>query len=92
MNEPTVLESNQNHATVTNNGICPTLSASMGLGGGYVPMITEIKTETWSANKASFFTGAECDLAGTLVATDYKDPPLVTITDVAEIGEDYDEE
>ena len=39
MSEPIVLESNQNHATVTNNGICPTLPASMGMGGGYVPMI-----------------------------------------------------
>ena len=37
--EPIVLESNQNHATITNNGICPTLPSSMGLGGGYVPMI-----------------------------------------------------
>lgn len=32
--EPIVLESNQNHATITQNGICPTLPASMGLGGG----------------------------------------------------------
>lgn len=39
MNEPIVLESNQIHATITENGICPTLSASMGLGGGYVPMV-----------------------------------------------------
>lgn len=38
--EPTVLESNQVHATITHNGVCPTLSASMGMGGGYVPMIT----------------------------------------------------
>lgn len=43
MNEPIVLESNQNHATITSNGICPTLPASMGLGGGYVPMILEVK-------------------------------------------------
>ena len=35
--QPVVLESNQVHAT----GICPTLPASMGLGGGYVPMITD---------------------------------------------------
>ena len=41
--QPMVLESNQVHATVTQNGICPTLPASMGLGGGYVPMITERK-------------------------------------------------
>ena len=31
----------------------------------------------WSSNKASFFTKAEKDLAGALVATDWKDPPLV---------------
>lgn len=39
MKEPIVLESNQNHATITDNGICPTLPASMGMGGGYIPMI-----------------------------------------------------
>lgn len=39
--QPVVLESNQVHATVTQTGICPTLPASMGLGGGYVPMITD---------------------------------------------------
>ena len=39
MKEPIVLESNQNHATITNDGICPALVASMGMGGGYVPMI-----------------------------------------------------
>ena len=41
--QPVVLESNQVHATVTQTGICPTLPASMGLGGGYVPMVTERK-------------------------------------------------
>lgn len=41
--QPIVLESNQVHATVTQTGICPTLPASMGLGGGYVPMVTERK-------------------------------------------------
>ena len=39
MKQPIVLESNQNHATITNSGICPTLPASMGAGGGYVPMV-----------------------------------------------------
>lgn len=39
--QPVILESNQVHATVTQTGICPTLPASMGLGGGYVPMITD---------------------------------------------------
>lgn len=37
-----MLESNQNHATITNNGICPTLNCSMGMGGGYIPMIVRI--------------------------------------------------
>jgi DNA (cytosine-5)-methyltransferase 1 len=31
----------------------------------------------WCANKASYFTAADINLAGPLVATDYKDPPLV---------------
>lgn len=41
VSEPIVLESNQNHATVTDDGVSPTLPASMGMGGGYVPMVTE---------------------------------------------------
>lgn len=41
--QPVVLESNQIHATVTQTGICPTLPASMGVGGGYIPMITDRK-------------------------------------------------
>ena len=32
---------------------------------------------TYCASKASFFTSAEEELANTLVATDYKDPPLI---------------
>lgn len=39
--EPTVLESNQNHATISQSGVCTTLPAAMGMGGGYVPMVTE---------------------------------------------------
>ena len=38
-NNPIVLESNQNHATITNNGKSPTLSAAMGMGGGHIPAI-----------------------------------------------------
>lgn len=55
--EPTVLESNQAHATITNTGICPTLPASMGMGGGYVPMITERKLR-WIVRR---LTPAECE-------------------------------
>jgi hypothetical protein len=38
--EPILLESNQNHATVQEDGISTALPASMGMGGGYVPMVT----------------------------------------------------
>ena len=41
--QPVVLESNQVHATATQTGICPTLPASMGMGGGYIPMIKDRK-------------------------------------------------
>lgn len=41
--QPLVLESNQNHATINNNGVSTSLPASMGEGGGYVPMIKEEK-------------------------------------------------
>ena len=39
---PIVLESNQNHAGAEDTEISPTLLASMGLGGGYVPMIVDV--------------------------------------------------
>ena len=38
---PLVLESNQDHAVVRDDGISPTLPAAMGMGGGYVPMVYE---------------------------------------------------
>lgn len=34
----------------------------------------------YSSSKASFFTNAEKELANTLVATDYKDPPMINDT------------
>lgn len=46
----------------------PTILAS-GTGGVAHPV--------YSSSKASFFTKAEEDMANTLVATDYKDPPIV---------------
>lgn len=38
---PTILESNQNHATAKDTEVVNALPASMGMGGGYVPMIVE---------------------------------------------------
>lgn len=40
-----------------------------------------VAAPTWSSSKASFFTSAEEELANTLVATDYKDPPIVNDED-----------
>ena len=40
-----------------------------------------VAAPTYSSSKASFFTTAEEELANTLVACDYKDPPLVNDTD-----------
>ncbi len=39
--QPLLLESNQHHATVRDDGVSTTLPASMGMGGGYVPMVYE---------------------------------------------------
>ena len=39
--QPLILESNQDHAVVRKDGVSPTLPASMGVGGGYVPMVYE---------------------------------------------------
>lgn len=39
---------------------------------------------TYSSSKASFFTRAEKECANTLVASDYKDPPLVNDTNGTE--------
>ena len=39
--QPLILESNQEHARIRTDGISPTLPASMGMGGGYVPMLFE---------------------------------------------------
>ena len=44
-----------------------------------------VAAPAYCASKASFFTKADEELAGALVATDYKDPPLVNDTD----GVDY---
>lgn len=36
-----MIESNQVHATIKDTEVCHTLPASMGLGGGYIPMILQ---------------------------------------------------
>ena len=53
---------------ISNEGVSSTLNAQ-GASAVATPMYT--------SSKASFFTNAQADTANTLVATDYKDPPLI---------------
>ena len=65
----------QNYARnlgITEDGINSTLNAQGP---------SAVATPTYSSSKASFFTNAEKELANTLVATDYKDPPLINGND-----------
>ncbi len=65
----------QNYARnlgISEDGVNPTLNAQGP---------SAVATPAYSASKASFFTMAEKELANTLVATDYKDPPIVNDTD-----------
>lgn len=41
--QPILLESNQNHASIRTDGVCTTLPAAMGMGGGYTPMVCAIE-------------------------------------------------
>jgi len=64
----------QNYARnlgITEDGITSTLNAQGP---------SAVATPTYSSSKASFFTTTEEELANTLVATDYKDPPLINDT------------
>ena len=69
----------QNYARkmgITEDGINSTLNAQGP---------SAVAAPVYSSSKASFFTSAEEELANTLVATDYKDPPIVN--DVSEMPE-----
>ena len=69
----------QNYARkmgITEDGINSTLNAQGP---------SAVAAPVYSSSKASFFTSAEEELANTLVATDYKDPPIVN--DVGECRE-----
>ena len=50
----------------------------------YTLNATEQHGVAYSSSKASFFTSVEKELANTLVATDYKDPPIVNDEDDAD--------
>ena len=58
-------------------------AVAYGINGNKVS--TLMAHPKYSSSKAPFFTSAEEELANTLVATDYKDPPIVN----DEVGTDY---
>ena len=64
--EPILLESNQNHATVQTNGVSTTLPASMGMGGGYVPMVCAGFKHKAASSSGSI--GFQAEQAPTLIA------------------------
>ncbi len=53
---------------ISNAGVSSTLNAQGP---------SAVATPVYTSSKASFFTNAQADTANTLVATDYKDPPLI---------------
>lgn len=61
--EPILLESNQNHATIQTNGISTCLPASMGEGGGYVPIVCGVDTfnQDITGNKSKSLNSAATD-------------------------------
>lgn len=48
--QPILLESNQNHAGIKTDGISPALPASAGMGGGYVPMVV---AQNWDGSQVA---------------------------------------
>lgn len=65
--QPLILESNQDHAAVRTDGISPTLPASMGMGGGYVPMLYEnhgIDSRYTGPHEVSPTLSARCGTGG----------------------------
>ncbi len=73
--QPILLESNQNHATIQTDGVSTALPASMGMGGGYVPMITDVIT---TSHGGYMVNADDSGIAHTLQATDYKDAQVVS--------------
>ena len=57
--EPVLLESNQNHATIQTDGISTALPASMGEGGGYVPMVAIEGNGTRDSHKGDGYAETE---------------------------------
>ena len=80
--QPLILESNQDHAAVRSDGVTPTLPASMGMGGGYVPMVYEnhgIDSRYTGPHKVSPTISARCGTGGNNVPLVGEDPGVYCI-------------
>ena len=80
--QPLILESNQDHAVVRSDGVTPTLPASMGMDGGYVPMVYEnhgIDSRYTGPHKASPTISARCGTGGNNVPLVGEDPDVFCI-------------
>lgn len=88
-NVPIVLERNQNHATAKETEVCTTLPASMGLGGGYVPMIVEVLPfDTTQITSAGNYSHPKYgDPCHPLASAQH--PPTVVIKETDEVQDDF---
>lgn len=85
----TLLGGEQKHQSVKKDGICTTLTSSMGVGGGYVPMINEPKIQrvgkTKSGGQKSEIIDSE-GICSCLSATDYKQPKQILEPKIEQVG------
>ena len=80
--QPLILESNQEHARVRTDGLSPTLSASMGMGGGYVPVVYEnhgIDSRYTGSHEVSPTISARCGTGGNNVPLVEQDASIYCI-------------
>ena len=80
--QPLILESNQEHAQVRTDGLSPTLPASMGMGGGYVPMVYEnhgIDSRYTGPHEVSPTISARCGTGGNNVPLVEQDASIYCI-------------
>ena len=80
--QPLILESNQDHARVRTDGVTPALPASMGMGGGYVPMVYEnhgIDSRDTGPHTVSPTISVRCGTGGNNVPLVGEDPGVYCI-------------
>jgi DNA (cytosine-5)-methyltransferase 1 len=59
--QPKIIASTQAHAAVKDDGVVPTLTSAMGIGGGQVPMIEEPKLMIKNNTKQGYDTATDGD-------------------------------